>query len=250
MLPTRGGTVRKHLLTTAALAVLAGPAAPADPQYPVDGAPRVPAARSWTGCFVGGHGGGLWGSSEKWIVRTPGGAHSGESLGQHDVDGWIGGVQAGCDYQFDRPIVVGVQGDYAWTDAGGSHASAQEFGVFYHSEVRSIASLTARVGYVRERFLGYVRGGVAWERDHYSASTIEIGTAYGSTVTRSGWTVGAGAEYAITKFLSGVFEYDYYDFGTTEVRFSPQIAGLRPAFVDIEESASVLRAGLNYRFGR
>ena len=241
--------MREHLLTMA-LAALAGSAVSAEPQYPVDDAPSGPAARSWTGCFVGGHGGGLWGSSEKWIVRTPDGAHSGESLGHHDVDGWIGGVQAGCDYQLDRPIVVGVQGDYAWTDAGGSHASAQEFGVFYHSEVQSIASLTARVGYVRDRFLGYVRGGVAWERDHYSASTIEVGTAYRSSDTWSGWTVGAGAEYAITKFLSGFLEYNYYDFGTSEVSFSPQIAGLRPALVEIEESASVLRAGLNYRFGR
>ena len=40
------------------------------------------------------------------------------------------------------------------------------------------------------------------------------------------------------------------DFGTTDTRFNPRIVALRPAFVDIEETASVVRAGLNLRFGR
>jgi hypothetical protein len=34
------------------------------------------------------------------------------------------------------------------------------------------------------------------------------------------------------------------------VRFAPRIAGLPAGFLDIEESASVLRAGVNLRFGK
>jgi hypothetical protein len=56
--------------------------------------------------------GGLWGSSDKCIVRTPGGDFYGQSLGGHDLDGFVGGVQAGCDYQFGGGLVVGVAGDY------------------------------------------------------------------------------------------------------------------------------------------
>jgi hypothetical protein len=103
--------------------------------------------------------------------------------------------------------------------------------------------------YAWNRVLGYVKGGVAWERDNYSASTILVGTAYTASHTRPGWTIGAGGEYAINKFLSGFVEYDYYDFGTSEIRFAPRLVGLRPGFLDIEETASVVRAGLNLRFG-
>jgi outer membrane immunogenic protein len=72
---------------------------------------------SWTGCYAGGHAGGLWGDSDKWIPRTPGGAYGGVSLGGHEADGFIGGVQAGCNYQMASGVVVGMAGDYGWTGA-------------------------------------------------------------------------------------------------------------------------------------
>lgn len=241
--------MRKHALGMIALIALAGPALSADlGQGDGDSAPVGP-NWSWTSCYVGGRAGGLWGSSEKWIVRTPGGAFFGKSLGGHDVDSWTGGVQVGCDYQLDR-VVLGIRGDYDWTDAEGSHDSTREFGVAYHSEVEALASVTGRVGYAWERALGYVKGGIAWERDDYSASTILVGTAYTASDTRSGWTVGVGGEYAITGSLSVFAEYGYYDFGPRKVRLTPRLAGLRPAFVDIAETANVVRAGLNLRFGR
>lgn len=204
----------------------------------------------WTGCYAGGHAGGLWGSSDKWIVRTEGGAFQGQSLGGHDVDHVIGGVQAGCDYQFAGGIVIGVGGEYGWTNARGTHPSAREFGVFYHSEVEGLGSVTGRAGYAWDRFLGYVEAGVAWERAGYSASTIITGTAFTASETRSGWTVGAGGEYALNERLSAFVEYGYYDFGTERIRFTPQLRGLSRAFLDIEDRANVVRAGVNVRFGR
>ena len=242
--------MRKFLLGTAALIGLASPAMSADKRLPVLRAP-VPVAPvwSWTGCFVGGHAGGLWAQKKDWTVRTPGGAFFGQSLGGHDDDGWLGGAQAGCDYQFAGGFVIGVQGDYAWADAEGSHDSTREIGVAYHSKVKSLATVTGRIGYAWDRFLGYVRGGGAWERDDYWATTIILGTAYTSRETRSGWTVAVGGEYAFTNFLSGFVEYSYYDFGTSQISFTRQVTGLRPAFADVTETKSVVRAGLNLRFG-
>jgi outer membrane immunogenic protein len=243
---TRGRGVRKYVLGTAALIALARPAIAADFADPVYGAPPV---WHWTGCYAGGHAGGLGGSSEKWIVRTPGGDFQGQSLGGHDVDSFIGGVQAGCDYQFAGGIVIGIQGDHGWTNAGGSHPSTREFGVSYHSKVESLTSVTGRIGYAWDRYLGYFKGGGAWEEVDYSASTIITGTAYRASDTRSGWTIGAGGEYAFSKHLSVFVEYTYYDFGTEDFRLTPQLVGLRPGFVDIEETANVVRAGVNLRFG-
>jgi outer membrane immunogenic protein len=242
--------MRKFLLGTAALMVLTGPVIAADMRAPVYKAPPpVVPAWSWTGCYLGGHAGGLWANSGDWVVRTPGGDFFGQSLGEHDLSGWVGGGQAGCDYQFAGSYVIGIQGDYAAADAEGSHDSAREIGVAYHSKIKSLASMTGRIGYGWDRFLGYVRGGGAWERDNYWATTIVLGTAYTARETRSGWTIGVGGEYAFTNFVSGFVEYSYYDFGTRDIGLTPQIVGLRPAFVDIKATTSVVRAGLNLRFG-
>jgi hypothetical protein len=54
---------------------------------------------------------------------------------------------------------------------------------------------------------------------------------------------------AFSNVLSGFIEYSYYDFGTRELALTPQVAGLRQAFVDITESTNVVRVGLNVRFG-
>jgi outer membrane immunogenic protein len=242
--------MRKLLLGAVSLNVLAGAAMAADLGAPLRKAPPLPPpAWSWTGCYLGGHGGGVWAQQKDWIVRTAGGDFFGQSLGGHVADGWLGGAQAGCDYQLAGGFVIGIKGDYAWADAEGSHDSAREIGVAYHSKVKSLATVTGRVGYAWDRLLGYVSGGGAWERDDYWATTIILGTAYAAPVTRSGWTVGIGGEYAFTDFVSGFVEYNYYDFGTYRIGLIPQVAGLGPAFVDIAETKSVVRAGLNFRFG-
>ena len=204
---------------------------------------------TWTGCFAGAHTGGLWANATGWVVRTPDGAHFGESLGGHGLGSVIGGLQAGCDHQFGVGIVVGARGDYAWANARGSHDSAREFGVAYQSSVTGLASATLRVGYAWDRVLGYVRGGAAWQRAEYSASTILTGTAYAARETRSGWTIGAGGEYAITDCLSAFAEYGYYNFGNRQVGFTPQIAGLRRGLLDIGATTNVVRIGISFRFG-
>ena len=81
------------------------------------------------------------------------------------------------------------------------------------------------------------------------AETCEDQTEYTARATRPGWTIGVGGEYAFTRILSGFIEYNYYDFGTRQITFTPQVIGLNPAFVDIKDTTSVVRAGLNVRFG-
>jgi outer membrane immunogenic protein len=226
------------------------PAIAADLQARSDAtSPPVKAIWNWSGCYVGGDASGFW-SSEQWTNRTPGGAFNDESLGGHRLQSWAGGVQTGCDYQFPGGLLIGIQGDYAWANAEGSHPSTRESGVYYSSRTRSLAAVTGRVGYGWDRFLGYVEGGGAWEGDDYSASTTLLGTAYTARVTRPGWTIGVGGEYGFTRFLSGYVEYSYDDFGTSKVPFAAQLAGLRPAFVDIRETTSSLHVGLNLRFGQ
>src|SRR5262249_10815206 len=137
--------MRKFLFATTVLIVLAGPAIAADMRAPLTKAPPplVP-PWSWTGCHVGGHAGGLRANSTDWVVRTPGNLFFGRALGGHAATGWLAGGQAGCDYQFAGGFVIGIAGDVAAADAVGSHDSALETGVAYHSRVRSLASVTGR----------------------------------------------------------------------------------------------------------
>ncbi len=114
--------MRNLLLGTVAIvALIAGPANAADlavkaaPVYKAP--PPVVTYYSWTGCYVGGHVGGLW-AKKDWTLAPPDPMFA---LGSHDADSWLGGVQAGCDYQFAGGFVIGIQGDYAWTDANGSN---------------------------------------------------------------------------------------------------------------------------------
>ena len=238
--------MKRHALVTAALVTLASQASAADLGARADDQ----SAWSWTGCYFGANAGGLWGDSDRWIPRTPGGAFEGVSLGGHSVDGFIGGVQGGCDYQTASGVVIGVAGDYGWTHADGTHPSARETGVFYHSDVEALASVTGRLGYAFDRALLYVEGGAAWERVDYSASTTMIGTAYRASDDRPGWTIGGGGEYAFTDHLSAFVEYSHYDFGTERITLNPQFSFLPTAFVDIEDTDNVIRAGINLRIGR
>jgi outer membrane immunogenic protein len=207
--------------------------------------PPVVTYYSWTGCYIGGHVGGLW-VSKDWSDADPLSPVLGQSIGSHDANGWLGGAQIGCNYQVGG-WVFGIQGDYAWTSATGSSADLLNppAGTI-ESSVKGLASVTGRVGYAWDRFLGYVKGGGAWEKDEYTATVPGfIGTA---SETRTGWTVGVGGEYAFTYNLTGFIEYNYYDFGNKSLTFTDQFGGLY-GIADIKETKSVVKIGVNWKFG-
>jgi outer membrane immunogenic protein len=236
--------------------LIAAPAMAADMavKAPMYKAPPPVYVFSWTGCYVGGHGGGLWAHKE-WTV-APGDPFflAGAPFGSHDANSWLGGVQAGCDYQFAGGFVVGIAGDYAWTNARGSSADPLNSAFFVapgwtdQTRIKNLATITGRVGYAWDRFLGYVKGGGAWERDDYTI-VDPGGIARGfASETRGGWTVGVGGEYAFTNWLSGFAEYDYYNFGTRTNTFL-SITNVVFDIVNVKETKSVFKVGLNLRWG-
>jgi outer membrane immunogenic protein len=249
--------MKKFLLATVALsALIAAPAVAADlgrpaPVYKAAPPPLV-YAYSWTGCYVGLNGGGMWVRKDYNLTAIAGIVVPVTGFGSHDASSGIGGIQAGCNYQFAGGWVVGIQGDYDWARANGSHLDPFGFATSLTSSTKSLASVTGRVGYAWDRFLGYVKGGGAWERDEYTwvigLPLLAPGVVLNASETRGGWTVGVGGEYAFTDWLTGFAEYDYYDFGTKNVAF-----GLAPvvnvANFDIKERKSVFKVGFNFKFG-
>src|SRR3978361_2459692 len=96
--------MKKLLLSSAALITFAAPALAADlaarpytKAAPVYTAPA--AVYNWTGFYVGGH---------------VGGAFAGDNSLQGSDARFLGGVQAGFDYQFAPNWVMGVEAQYSW----------------------------------------------------------------------------------------------------------------------------------------
>jgi outer membrane immunogenic protein len=65
--------------------------------------------------------------------------------------------------------------------------------------------------------------------------------------TRSGWTVGAGVEWAFGSNWSTFVEYDHYGFGSKTVSFT--FAGGFINSVDFKQDIDTVKIGVNYRFG-
>jgi outer membrane immunogenic protein len=236
--------MKKILLAgTALLTVVSGSAMAADLSRPAPApvytkAPPMAPVFTWTGCYIGGNVGGLW-AKQDWTNAALGAESS------VTISSWLAGAQVGCNYQVSQ-WVFGIQGDYDWSNANGTATDVlAAAGSTDQSNIKSLASVTGRVGYAWDRFLGYVKGGGAWEQDNYTV-TIAV-PAFVTTLsdTRTGWTIGVGGEYAFTNWLTGFAEYDYYDFGTRAETF----AGLVAPTINIKDTKSVVKGGLNIKFG-
>jgi len=227
-------------------ALIAGPAVAADLRPRP--APPPPLYFSWTGCYFGGNVGGVW------VNREVTGPLFGQTFSA-SASGALGGVQAGCNYQFAGGWVIGIQGDYDWTNVSTSRSGLFLLnGVAFADsfDVNSIGSVTGRIGYAWYRFLGYVKGGAAWERDTLTFTFPAAAVSFSDT--RSGWTVGIGGEYAFSNWLTGFVEYDYYDFGTRSdnVVCGPAACfGGGPAFfgANVRDWKNVFKVGVNVLFG-
>jgi outer membrane immunogenic protein len=248
--------MKRLALSTVVLAVsFAAPAMAADLAKPVYKAPPPPPVYvfNWSGCYIGGNAGGMW-VQKDYSLTSINTAFGGivfanpVDFGGHDSSSWVAGLQAGCNYQpAGTNWVFGIQGDYDWANADASHADPFGGLTTHQSNTKSLASVTGRVGYAWDRFLGYVKGGGAWERDEYTWFVTAVpGISTSASETRSGWTAGIGGEYAFTDWISGFVEYDYYWFGTRSVAFP---VGPVDVNFDIRERKSVVKAGINFRFG-
>jgi outer membrane immunogenic protein len=273
------------------------------PRKPVYKAPPPVAAPAplftWTGCYIGGHIGGGWGRKDWSVdssdllssVASPAPSTFGLAaleggpidLGSQKIGGFLGGAQVGCDYQFWSHLMVGFQADISWASLKNSFINTSTFpgqGGFCcipltetftaSTTVDRFGTITGRLGYSFDRALFYMKGGAAWIHDRYvitdilTNATNNFGSLLGNaSLTRWGWTVGAGLEYALIPNLSAFIEYDYLDFGRARVDFScvgttsdigqPSCGNSSGSVnstvpLDIRQQVHAIKVGLNWRF--
>jgi outer membrane immunogenic protein len=205
---------------------------------------------TWIGCYIGGNIGGTW-TNRDWTDKILGDPLYGTDLGSYTTRGVLGGAQAGCNHQIGAEV-FGIQVDYDWsTDRGSNNSVAFVLPIITEqSRIHSLASVTGRVGYAWDRFLGYVKAGGALQRSSYDLLVAGL-TGASTSETRGGWTAGIGGEYAFLDWLTGFIEYDYYSFGPHTNTFACPTCGL-PALTapfDITTNISVVKTGINFKFG-
>ena len=150
--------MKKLLLATVALVALGAtvPALAADlgtRPRPYTKAPAYMAPiYNWTGFYIGGHIGGAFGGNHGFAGTT----NSGNS------GSFLGGVQAGADYQFASSWVAGVEAQYSWLGSNTNSVAFGGTGFVYNNNQRALGSFTGRVGYTWGPGLLYVKGGYAY----------------------------------------------------------------------------------------
>ena len=240
--------------SVAALALMVSQGFAADlpsKKKPVAPAPVVAAAtlHNWGGAY-----GGVFGSYGFGKSSVSNILFEGEDAGvpAYDVSSTGFGLGADLGYNVQSgSFVYGAEIDGSWLN---QHGTDSQFADIYNftseTDVKWLATARLRAGIAMDKVLIYATGGLA-----FGSVTSTINDTYGDTVVvthatkeQVGWTVGAGAEYAITERLSLNADYLYYDLGKTGVSHYQGDLGWNPITVDVATTGSVVRVGLNVKF--
>ncbi len=183
--------------------------------------------------------------------------------------GFLGGLQAGWNYQVQR-LVLGTEVDFSWTRLNGTNSAALLSKNPNVSDTETdgnttnwIGSATTRLGIARDTLLLYGKAGAAWANNSYSLNhagvyyglSPPLGFAATTNDTRVGWTVGTGLEWAFARNWTAKIEYDYMDFGTATENFAGTVVCVTFACpapaniaVNVKETISEVKLGINYKF--
>jgi len=209
--------MKKILLSSVALLGLATGALAADLPSRRAPAPIIAAVPvfTWTGFYVGVNAGYGWNANDSITV-------GGLTFDLDDEGGFVGGAQAGYNYQIGS-FVVGLEGDIQYADFGGDDFVLADGSIVDFNTSDWFGTVRARAGVAFDRALIYATGGFAFADN------------------ATGWTVGGGLEYAFTNNLSAKIEGLYVNLDQDD-----NFPGLD---LDNDAEFGVVRAGLNFRFG-
>lgn len=252
----------------------------------------------WNGFYLGANAG-YWWSQKSTVntVGTPGFITPLFPLGSSEISnalatvgtnrvsskiaGFIGGGQAGYNYQARKKLVVGIDADI--DDLSGSQSSTVNrivplvsFPENYTSSftvnksMNWLGTVRGKLGLlVHPSLLIYGTGGFAFGgvslKELFTASeslgSISYPTIYAQnnlSKTRTGWVAGAGIEWMFKSQWSAKIEYSYYDLGAlnsnsvlnqiNNLGVTPTLWGSANVTSSNSLAAGAVRIGLNYHF--
>jgi len=225
---------------------------------PIGKAPIVapPVPFSWSGCYIGGNIGAKKGSFDGEAVPDPilfPGAPVLLFSGGDSETGFIGGGQAGCQWQTGA-LVFGFEGDFDATDLERTFVvpAGLAVGPFIPGDAFSLsndwqASFRGRVGWAFDRFMIYATGGIAWANFEATAALVGL-PIVSADKTLTGWTVGGGGEWAFTPNWSIGLEYRFTQFDREGFGMGAFLGATPPFIVNSELETHEITARVNYRF--
>jgi outer membrane immunogenic protein len=196
-----------------------------NPVMPTKAPAYVEPPFSWSGFYIGVNGGGGWGSS--WSDLTSDHTHT---------SGGLAGGTIGYNAQFGS-FVLGLEGDMDWSNVSGTSNSVGCPGCSVQDNW--LGTFRGRAGYAFGRFLPYVTGGLAVGDVNASAPGFA-----GMDSTQTGWTAGAGVEYAVTNNWSAKVEYLHVDLGQFDCGMNCGATGSD----NVSFRENLVRGGINYKF--
>lgn len=249
---------RLLLANLAALAAtVAGPALAADMAVKAP----APFVERFTrsSCYLGGHIGGAFAQKDitdpVQLVQDSFlgvGTTTGVTTVNPAPTGAVIGGQIGCDYEFPSSFVIGIEGTASGSTMRGSKTTVLPLGfpgdaALVQANTDFLASVTGRVGYAFDNVLLYARGGAALAGDKFEVSGAFTGLPYDfrGLDNRFGWIVGGGVDWAFTQHWSANVEYDYYQFGHSNVLMTDGINGFS-GLVDVKQNVQVVKVGFNF----
>lgn len=197
---------------------------------PAAQAADLPLDSPWEGFYAGVHGEYLWGEPTVDALVP---------FADGDFDGFAGGVTGGYNHVIDQ-ILIGIEADLALSEADGV-ANATTSGEGLSVDLEWLSTIRGRAGFVHENLLLFVTGGLAMgrlEADYFGFGPMS--TALDETAV--GYTIGAGAEWAVTENVTIKAEYLYIDLANEAL--DVQIAGYQGVGLE----TSLVRFGVNWQF--
>src|SRR5271165_6600686 len=266
--------MKKLLLVSVAWAALfAGPALAADlAPVPV----VVEPVFTWTGFYAGLSVGGRW-SDVMWETLAVGPAPglspdpTTTPVSFKNSTARLGGY-FGYNWQFAPQWLFGLEADFAWghssqTNGGvpGTFGTTRQYAPLAAANVDSWwvkqrwdASVRARAGFlVASAWLVYATAGVAMQSVEVGASCSGTGVSWCMdgipryepvTYVRTGWTVGAGTEAALSRNWFVRIEYRYTDYGYIDYTFFTFPQTVDDVVSSVRLRTQTVLGGIAYKF--
>ncbi|MCZ2328627.1 outer membrane protein [Bartonella sp. F02] len=238
----------------------------------------APASFSWTGFYVGAQIGGSSGKStinnfesNKKNSKKKYEKNDSKEILHPKLSGFLKGGYAGSNIDLADGFIVGVDTDFMWSGSKDTKINdCSEFhgpeplltaGDFSKKEVQYytqtvkhtlkqkwVGATRLRIGFATDRVMPYFAGGVAYTQLRHIIST-SVNEKEGPLISNTdssndkkvmvGYTVGAGADFAMTDNVVLRAEYRYSDFG--KKKFSDDK-------VEVAYKTNDFRVGVAYKF--
>ena len=168
--------------------------------------------------------------------------------------GGLIGIQLGYDWQVSSKYVVGAVADYGLTSLSGKTCILNcdgDYGSDMNADMKSLATLRARGGYVTGKTLYYATGGaaIASIEGVYGNKVFGGVSDYRANTHAVGYSLGLGLEHQFTSHISAGLEYLHLFFPDQTIEYSHQFEDIKANYaIDSHVEMDVVRASLNYRF--